>query len=108
MTARDEGRAAARRAEIRKTILQIIDRNGSEPMILLERVLTVVDPLLAECDRRSRAVEALLERFPSNRVLEQMESEGLKLCQASFVPIADVRRMRAAPPAPAAEDGRTP
>jgi hypothetical protein len=59
MTAGDEGRAAARRAEIRKTILQIIDRNGSEPMILLERVLTVVDPLLAECDRRSRAVEAL-------------------------------------------------
>jgi hypothetical protein len=58
MTA-DEGRAAARRAEIRERL----ESFRSEPMILLERVLTeVVDPLLAECDRRSRAVEALIDR----------------------------------------------
>lgn len=103
----DEGRAAARRAEIREVIEQEIQEHARFDKhcdaLPYRLMVNVIEPLLAECDRRSRAVEAL-------EALWEWASEQRTHLTTDPVPDglgAQVLEALASP-APAAEDGRTP
>jgi hypothetical protein len=122
----DEGRAAARRAEIRERLLQIAHRESLSDDITedefadvcrnipwtieetreLVATLREAADLLAECDRRSRAVEALIEQW------REVDTDGHAHDPAAafnqgVLQCADELEVALASPAPAAEDGRT-
>jgi hypothetical protein len=108
----DEGRAAARRAEIRERLIteiaqhQRFDRHSD---MLIDRLMSVVEIQLAECDRRSRAVEALRQAQDAGEYALALMRNRLSVEAPMNADIIRgyITKLEAAlaSPAPAAEDG---
>jgi hypothetical protein len=130
----DEGRAAARRAEIRERLLQIAHRESLSDDITedefadvcrnipwtieetreLVATLREAADLLAECDRLSRAVEAQRSKLLAVAGLvngwHNGDDKRERVAYKTLRQIADALGTpdeALASPAPAAEDGRT-
>jgi uncharacterized metal-binding protein YceD (DUF177 family) len=125
----DEGRAAARRAEIRERLLQIAHRESLSDDITedefadvcrnipwtieetreLVATLREAADLLAECDRLSRAVEALtMIEMALDNYFSYSPSRRDEKALGALLTARKMAQKALASPAPAAEDGRTP
>jgi hypothetical protein len=114
MTAGDEGRAAARRAEERIEHIRALrqlqraraEKNGGGAQVITG---SDVDLLLAECDRRSRAVEVLRQAQDAGKYALALMRNRLSVEAPMNADIIRgyITKLEAAlaSPAPAAEDG---
>jgi hypothetical protein len=121
----DEGRAAARRAEIREPVnlKLLLDRaqwyrDGCDGLEDLDAYLRDglaadaaddLEKVLAECDRRARAVEALtMIEMALDNYFSYSPSRRDEKALGALLTARKMAQKALASPAPAAEDGRTP